>query len=437
MSENIPLDAEMQIPASGSKKKKKGYVKYSPFSLILLAICAFVFSFSLMGVFEQSVLDLAGSGMVGDVLDFLNKPGSGISITYPDLDEYGNPRPWQKISPTEIDPNKLSFLQVNGFKKLEKQNGDTKGWMYWPTTADVRGLPFNLPVVQSTDNDYYLNHSYDKSSHANGWVFFDYRCELADLRANRNLVVFAHARSYQMFGGLRYLNTKTKWQQDGYNHFIYINTPNGRAIYQLFSWYETTTDHNYIDTYFTDDGEYVAFLNDLQSRNTISAFEKFEFTKDDRILTLSTCIGSNSNARIAVHAVMVRYEKIGDWIDLPPIEKPPTTQRPGEGDPSWYPNSDIDTDVATNVNPDGEPIPTDTPKPTETPKPSTDTAKPPATDTAKPPASTEAKPPASTGTTPPVSTGTVNTGTPTDTGSPTDKPVNTGTPTDTKPPSNP
>ncbi len=462
MSDNVFPQAEVQIPASGPGKEKKGYVKYSPLSLVLLSVCAFVFAFSMMGVFEQSVLDLAGSGMVDEILGFLKDENSGIFVSDPNKDEFGNPRQWQKIAPSEIDPNKLSFLQVNGFENLKKQNPDTKAWMYWPSTADVRGLPFNMPVVQTKDNDYYLNHSYDKSSHANGWVYFDYRCELADIRANRNLIVYAHARSYQMFGGLRYLNTKTKWQQDGYNHFIYLNTPNGKAIYQLFSWYETTTAHNYIDTYFGSDAEYVAFLNDLQSRNTISAFEKFEFTGNDRILTLSTCIGSNSDARIAVHAVLVRYEKIGNDPDLPPITPPPTTQMPGEGQPSWLPNSNKDTDVATNENTDGEVMPSDTPQPTDKPvdKPvdtgtvtdpssgSAGTAKPPDSGTPPAPGTTDG----GTATDKPIDSGTPTdkptetekpsenpTDTPTGNSSdvPTDQPVDTGTKPDTNPPSNP
>ena len=42
------------------RKKKRGYVRYSPISLILLGVCAFVFSFSMYGLFEQNLLDAAG-----------------------------------------------------------------------------------------------------------------------------------------------------------------------------------------------------------------------------------------------------------------------------------------------------------------------------------------------------------------------------------------
>ncbi len=291
------------------KPKNKGYVKYSPLSLVLLAVCAFVFSFSLLGVFEQSLLDLAGQSEVehmgGDVFEPSDEDDDGTVIS-PNTPVAS----WQQIAPENIDPETLPFLQTVGFDSLKEQNEDTVAWLYWPTTTDVKGLPFNRAVVQSTNNEFYLSRSFDKSNNSNGWIYVDYRCNMNNILSNRNVIIYGHARSYLMFGGLRYLNSKTKWQQDGNNHFIYINTPTERTVWQVFAWYETTTAFNYISTYFSNDADYVTFLNTLQSKNTISAFESFQFTPNDRILTLSTCKGSNSDVRIAMHAVLVKHEYV-------------------------------------------------------------------------------------------------------------------------------
>lgn len=301
---------EDEVSSAKAKKEKKAYVKYSPLSLVLLAVCAFVFSFSLLGLFEQSILDLAGQSEVEkmgtDVFDPLPSDRDDDTVITP-VDPV---QQWQQIAPEEIDVENLPFLQTVGFDSLKEQNEDTVAWMYWPTTTDVKGLPFNRQVVQSTNNDYYLNKSFDKSNNSNGWIYVDYRCNMKDLLSNRNTIIYGHARSYLMFGGLRYLNSKTKWQQDGNNHFIYINTPTERTVWQVFAWYETTTAFNYISTYFSSDTDYVNFLNTLQSKNTISAFESFQFTPDDHILTLSTCKGSNSDVRIAMHAVLVKHEYV-------------------------------------------------------------------------------------------------------------------------------
>ncbi len=291
------------------EKKKRGYVKYSPMSLTFLFICAFVFCFSLFGLFDQSILDFAGR-------DSLSEMGSGAFEPIPEGETSvvspasPNLRKWQQILVEDIDVRNLPYLQTVGFDSLREQNEDTVAWMYWPTTTDVKGLPFNRAVVQSTNNEYYLSKSFDKSNNENGWIYMDYRNNMDDLLSNRNLIIYGHARSYLMFGGLRYLNSKTKWQQDGYNHFIYINTPTEHTVWQVFAWYETTTAFNYISTYFSNDTEYVNFLNTLQSNNRISAFEHIEFTPESKILTLSTCKGSNSDVRIAMHAVLVKHKDI-------------------------------------------------------------------------------------------------------------------------------
>lgn len=294
-------------------KKKKGYVKYSPLSLILLAVCAFVFSFSLWGLFEQMILDAAGSGGLPIGSDEIFGPsddGGDGDLVPPGPNTPSTVSKWEKIAATDIDISSLKYLQEVGFETLLEQNEDTVAWMYWPTTTDVKGLPFNMPVVQTENNEFYLNRSFDKTSSANGWIYADYRCDLANLTSNRNTIIYGHARSYLMFGGLRYLNTKSKWQQDARNHFIYINTPTERTVWQVFAWYETTTAFNYINTYFSSDTEFVEFLKTLQAQNTISAFESFQFTPQDRILTLSTCKGSNSDVRIAIHAVLVKSERL-------------------------------------------------------------------------------------------------------------------------------
>ncbi len=309
-----PVENSSNTPPA-EPKKKKGYVKYSPLSLILLAVCAFVFSFSLLGLFEQSILDAAGGSEMEELFGQVFEPGStdvgpGNQGVVPTPDTPVNN--WEKIAAEDVDTDALSYLQTLGFESLWEQNEDTVAWMYWGTTTDVKGLPFNMPVVQTENNEFYLSRSFDKSNSDNGWIYADYRCDMSDITSNRNTIIYGHARSYLMFGGLRYLNTKSKWQQDGRNHFIYINTPTERTVWQVFSWYETTTAFNYINTYFSGDAEYLEFLNTVQSKNKISAFERFQFTPESRILTLSTCKGSNSDVRIAIHAVLVKHERIGE-----------------------------------------------------------------------------------------------------------------------------
>ncbi len=316
-SEELPLETlsqEETPPNRTGRRRRNGrrkYVRYSPLSLVLLAICAAVFSFSMFGLLEQPIYDYAGKvnlGSLGFEDAFFDDGSDDANVLKPSPNDAVDGSKWQQIEPSKIDKKTLPFLQKVHFDILKQQNEDSVAWMYWPTTTDVKGLPFNMAVVQTTNNEFYLNRSFDLSNNANGWIYADYRCDMSNLISNRNTIIYGHARSYLMFGGLRFLNTKTKWQEDGYNHFIYINTPNERTVWQVFSWYETTTEFNYIQTYFSGDIEYMAFLNTLQAQNTIPAFEQVELDSDSKILTLSTCKGVNSDVRVAIHAVLVKHE---------------------------------------------------------------------------------------------------------------------------------
>ena len=53
--------------------------------------------------------------------------------------------------------------------KLKRINSDTVGWI------EVESTNIGYPIVQTTDNNYYLTHSFDKASNDAGWVFMDYR----------------------------------------------------------------------------------------------------------------------------------------------------------------------------------------------------------------------------------------------------------------------
>ena len=63
---------------------------------------------------------------------------------------------------------KMNLIDVD-FNNLKETNKDTVAWLY------VGGTNVNYPVVQTTDNDFYLDHSFDKSYNKAGWLFMDYR----------------------------------------------------------------------------------------------------------------------------------------------------------------------------------------------------------------------------------------------------------------------
>ena len=176
------------------------------------------------------------------------------------------------------------------FEGLQEQNTDTVAWL------KVENMNIEYPVVKTTNNDYYLTKSFDRTYNSAGWVFMDYRNK-AD-GTDRNIVIYGHNRKDgSMFGDLKDI-FKEEWYSDENNMYITFITEDEYCTYEIFSAYRIEVEDYYITTKFRNDDEFDTFVKRLKKRS----FRDFgvEVTASNQILTLSTC--SNANYRVAVHA---------------------------------------------------------------------------------------------------------------------------------------
>lgn len=189
----------------------------------------------------------------------------------------------------------IKFPLINvDISKLKEKNEDTIGWI------NVNNTNINYPFVQSTDNEYYLTHSFDKKYNQAGWVFLDYRNNKE--LSSKNNILYAHSRlDKTMFGTLK-KTLKSDWYANKDNHIIKISTEAENTLWQIFSVYDIPEENYYITTEFASDNEFENFLNTLKARSLYN-FDA-TLTKDDRIITLSTCY-SNSK-RAVVHAKLIK-----------------------------------------------------------------------------------------------------------------------------------
>ncbi len=185
-----------------------------------------------------------------------------------------------------------SLDQVN-ISQLKESNSDTVAWL------SVDGTTINYPIVQSTDNDYYLNHSYDKSKKKTGWTFMDYRNN-PDMSDN-NTVFYGHNLfNKTAFGSIASIFS-VDWQKNS-NKSILIITENKKYYYTIFSAYYVEPEVYYLQTVFYDTDTYQEFLNTISSRNILNIDNSVSV--NDRIITLSTCTDDNTGRKV-VHAKLV------------------------------------------------------------------------------------------------------------------------------------
>ena len=188
----------------------------------------------------------------------------------------------------------VPFMNVN-FDELLSKNSDTVGWI------KIDGTKVNYPVVQSSDNDYYLKHAFNKSSNIGGWIFADYRVDFEEF--GKNTIIYGHNMNNKtMFGSVPDM-LKSSYLNNGDN-YIKISTPSSNTVWKVFSIYTVVPEVYYLKTNFKSE-PYENFLNIIKGRS-IHDFG-IDVTTDDKVLTLSTCDNTGTK-RVVVHAKMISIE---------------------------------------------------------------------------------------------------------------------------------
>ena len=199
----------------------------------------------------------------------------------------------KKYIPTLYDIyGNMNMMEVN-FTNLLNVNSDTVGWI------KVNGTKINYPFVQTTDNNYYLKHSYDKSNNKKGWVYMDYRNNID--RLNDNTILYAHGLvNNQMFGSMRKI-LKSNWYNNKENHIIKVSTLTDNQLWQVFSIYTIEPESYYITTNFKNEDAFNNFIEVIKSRSIYNF--GVDITNEDKILTLSSCY--NDEKRMVMHAKLI------------------------------------------------------------------------------------------------------------------------------------
>lgn len=174
--------------------------------------------------------------------------------------------------------------------KLLKINNEFKAWLEIPNTG------ISYPVVQHSDNKYYLTHSFNKNYNINGWVFIDYRNHTKTF--DQNTIIYGHdSDKAVMFGPLKKV-LKENWYTNTKNQVISYETKDKKFEAEIFSIYTIDNTDDYLQVVFSDK-EFEEFLNKITKRS-IHNFNK-DVSVKDKIITLSTCY-KDSSKRLVVHA---------------------------------------------------------------------------------------------------------------------------------------
>ncbi len=145
----------------------------------------------------------------------------------------------------------------------------------------IENTNMRVPVAQSTDNDYYLNHLLDKSRNSLGSVYLDYRNHTTD----RKIIIYGH-NSENVYTEFNLLENYLDESYYNNHSKIYFQTEDASYQYQIFSIYIATDDFQHVNlNYNTEEyANHLIWLKDQSVYNT-----GVEVNRYDDILILQTC----------------------------------------------------------------------------------------------------------------------------------------------------
>ncbi len=185
-------------------------------------------------------------------------------------------------------------LSQTTFAALTEKNSDTIGWIYMP------GTEINYPIVQTDNNDFYLNHTFEKLWNGTiGAIYMDYRNDPAF--EDFHTIIYGHNLSGgSMFSDLnKFLTEKDYWKT---HRNLYIATIGGKVYrYDVYAACEAdVTGHTY-RLGLEDDSGKLAYINYCINQSAIRPGVVPQV--DENVLTLSTCTGHGHHSRCVVQAV--------------------------------------------------------------------------------------------------------------------------------------
>lgn len=189
---------------------------------------------------------------------------------------------------------------LDEYKNLLNKNKRLIGWV------KIDDTNIDYPVMQTTDNEYYLDHNLNQEYDKNGSIFMDKDCDV--LKPSTNLILYGHhMKSGQMFGGLSLYSDQSYYEK---HPCIQFDTIYEKGLYEIMYVFRSRvySEDEIVFKYYQfidaqSEQEFDSYMNDMEEMSLYDTGVTAQY--GDRLLTLSTCDYQEKNGRFVVVAKKV------------------------------------------------------------------------------------------------------------------------------------
>ncbi|MCH5256425.1 MAG: class B sortase [Lachnospiraceae bacterium] len=198
------------------------------------------------------------------------------------------------------DEEDIELTVLEEYETLYSKNKKLIGWL------KIDDTNIDYPVMQTSNNEYYLDHNYNQEYDKNGSLFLDADCDV--VKRNTNLIIYGHhMKSGKMFGNLNKYSSESYCKEHSRIQFDTIYEKGTYEVMYVFRSRIYNEDEIVFKYYqFLDAASEQEFNSNMQEMAAISLYNTgVTAVYGDELLTLSTCDNSETDGRFVVVAKRV------------------------------------------------------------------------------------------------------------------------------------
>ena len=200
-----------------------------------------------------------------------------------------------------LDGEKEAPEVLDEYKNLLNKNKKLIGWV------KIADTYIDYPVMQTTDNEYYLDHNLNQEYDKNGSIFMDKDCDV--IKPSTNYILYGHhMKSGRMFGSLQKYESESYYKKHSYIEF---DTIYEKGTYQIMYAFRSRvySEEEIVFKYyqFIDANSELEFNSYMQEMAALSYYDTGVTAEyGDQLLTLSTCDYQETDGRFVVVAKKIK-----------------------------------------------------------------------------------------------------------------------------------